>query len=332
MNKDIGLGIIGLSAGADMLAINADFSSRLRVVAICDSDAAAARATGDRHQIPFVTTDPVDLLSQPGVDAVAVFGEVGERYAHCMAALRAGKRVLCGTPMAATLEEARELARESERLGGLLMPVNPARWEPRVAAAQALAASCELGDIHFVRSHVLANGQGPSIDPAYLSVPLDLMRWVAGEVDQVHAFASAAAVSVNVRFASGAAGSATVIRGPVPASAPNIALALHGDAGSCVDGQVVLNRIPGAPSMAFAFDGLRGCDFGGCLREFESKMLDGAAPAFDAWDAVRTVAVCAAVCESLRTGVPAPVPPIDVAPVPRKRAHRKDPKVDASDA
>lgn len=307
MNKDIGLGIIGLAAGADLLAINADHESRLRVVAICDSNAAAARAAGDRHQIPFVTTDPVDLLSQPGVDAVAVCGAVGERYGHCMAALSAGKRALCGVPMAASLEDARNLAQESERLGGLLMAANPHRWETRFATARALAASGELGDLHFIRSHV-ASGQRGSIDPWHLCAPLDLLRWVAGEIEEVHAVASPAAVTVNARFASGAVGSALALAGPLPRSVADLGLALHGSGGSIVDGQAVLSRLPGSPSMTIeAVDSSSNRDMLGCVREFEARLPAGGDPGFDPWDGVRSVAACAAVLESLRTGAPASV-------------------------
>lgn len=38
MGKEIGVGIIGLGMGANMLAINQDATSRLRVRALCDSN------------------------------------------------------------------------------------------------------------------------------------------------------------------------------------------------------------------------------------------------------------------------------------------------------
>jgi len=77
MKKDIGVGIIGLKAGSELLALNDEYDSRMRVVAVCDSNAPLARNVAERSQIPFVTTDPFDLLSQPGVDLVVVLDRSG---------------------------------------------------------------------------------------------------------------------------------------------------------------------------------------------------------------------------------------------------------------
>lgn len=326
MTKDIGIGIIGLAEGADLLAINADYESRLRVVALCDSNARAARQMAERHQIPFVTTDPVDLLSQPGVDAVALCGAIEVRSSHCMAAMSAGKRVLCVGPMARSLDEARDLTRESERLGGVLMGANPYRWQAELAAARSLAANGDLGDIRFVQSTAIVpppSGGATIVNPWHLFAPLDLMRWIAGEVSEVHAMACDVGITVNVRFASGAVGSAAAIEGPFPGSARPIGLDLHGSTGSFVDGHVILNRAGGCRAMTFVLDDtIGGSAILGCVREFEARMHDNSWLPFDPWDGVKSIAVCAAVTQSLDTGASAIVPHHD-PPAAHKRAHRQ---------
>jgi predicted dehydrogenase len=306
MNKDIGLGIIGLAAGADLLAINNDFDSRLRVVALCDSNAAAARATAERHHIPFVTTDPIDLVSQPGIDAVAVCGSIAERYSHCMAALSAGKRVLSGSPMAGSLPDSLELARESDRAGGLLMAAAPYRWDRELTAIHSLAENGDLGEIQMLEArHALPPKSNPTAWD--LAVSFDLLRWTAGDIISVYALSGSSAVTALVTFENGAVGRALALNVHPGFPGRRVSLSVSGSGGAVAEGRVVLNRLAGLPAMTFAAQGSGDDGMLGSVREFE-KSLDGMlSPALDPWDSVRTAAVCAAVEESLRTGLPAAV-------------------------
>jgi predicted dehydrogenase len=296
-----------LSSGRPLLAINQDFDSRMRVVALCDSSAAAARDMAERHQIPFVTTDPVDLLSQPGIDAVAICGPVEERFGHCMAAMSAGKRVLCSSPIAASLPESLELARESDRLGGPLMAANPYRWNREIAAIRALAEKGDLGALQYADSRTVVNDHAAQRTAWDLAPSLDLLRWAAGEIASVMALGGGGCLSVLLRFKNGGVGRAEAIRAPSSLFDGSVTLNLIGDGGAAHHGRVVLNRLPGLPPMTFVVEQGDATGSLGPVREFEASLAGSPSVTLDLWDSVATSAVCAAVEESIQSGRPAQV-------------------------
>jgi predicted dehydrogenase len=307
MTKDIGLGIIGIAAGADVMALNSDPTSRLKLSALCDPNARAARALAERFEIPFVTTDPIDLVSHAGIDAVAICGSVEERFGHCMAALSAGKRVLCGVPMASTVEQARELAAEADRFGGSLMVANPYRWQREMAAIRGLAAAGELGEITFVQTEVSVGAASGKAGAWELATSVDLLRWTGGEIVSVCARSADSAITAHVQFANGGIGLAVIVRVPDGLASEGMTLNVVGTEGAVLNGRIALNRLKGLPAMTFAAESAGSGDLLGSVREFEASLTAAESAPWDAWDGVRLVAVCAAIEESFRTGLPAAV-------------------------
>jgi predicted dehydrogenase len=122
-----------------------------------------------------------------------------------LAAIRAGKHVLCEMPLAPSLAEADELAAEAEKQGVLLMPGLNFRYTPNYVKAKELIDSGELGKVcavlyrEFIPAKDLAR-QWPadswvwnlkeSGGPLFtLSVwSIDLLRWLLGtEVAELNA-------------------------------------------------------------------------------------------------------------------------------------------------
>ena len=108
----LGVGIVG--AGPVTQAIHlptlAGLSDEFRVVHVVDLDEATARAVA--HPIEARWSLSVEeLLADPGVDVVAVCSPHALHVEHVIAALRAGKAVLCEKPLAmdrSGLEELRQ--------------------------------------------------------------------------------------------------------------------------------------------------------------------------------------------------------------------------------
>ena len=67
MSKDIGVGVIGLGMGKNMLAINQDRASRLVVRGLCDSNKTLLKQMQREHEIPFVTTDYRELVKRADI-------------------------------------------------------------------------------------------------------------------------------------------------------------------------------------------------------------------------------------------------------------------------
>jgi predicted dehydrogenase len=110
----IGVGIVGLSAAggwaarAHVPALAAVPGIELR--ALSASSAESAKAAGDKYGVALTYSSVEELAACDEVDLVAVTVKVTHHHELVMAALRAGKMVLCEWPMGATLAEAEQLA------------------------------------------------------------------------------------------------------------------------------------------------------------------------------------------------------------------------------
>src|SRR5205085_1470654 len=95
------LAVVGTGAIAQVAHI--PVLSRMRgtqLVALCDNDAAKARALADRFEIPDVFTDLEELLDSDELDGVVIATPNHLHEPHALSALKAGVDVLCERPLA----------------------------------------------------------------------------------------------------------------------------------------------------------------------------------------------------------------------------------------
>ena len=131
-----------------------------RMAAICGRDAAAVAAAADRLGWPATETDWKRLIERDDVDLVDVCTPGSSHAEISIAALEAGKHVLCEKPLANTVEEARAMAAAAARAatGGVrAMTGFNFRRVPAVALARELVAAGRLGAIRHVRGAYLGN-------------------------------------------------------------------------------------------------------------------------------------------------------------------------------
>lgn len=126
--------IVGAGIGREHLAAYRALLERFEVVAICDRD--MARAQGIAQGIP-VTGDMASVLADPGIDLIDICLPPHLHFEAVMAALEAGKAVVCEKPLVASLAEADALL---DRLaqGGQLFPVFQYRYGVGTAQLRAL--------------------------------------------------------------------------------------------------------------------------------------------------------------------------------------------------
>lgn len=124
------------------------------VTAICDVGSLAAKAAA-RLGIPRAFDDHRALAASPDVDVVHITSPNRFHCAMSLAALRAGKHVVCEKPLAMnTAETARIVAaaRKAKRVFAVNYNV---RFYPAVLALRRLVADGELGDIIHVNGSYL---------------------------------------------------------------------------------------------------------------------------------------------------------------------------------
>jgi predicted dehydrogenase len=74
----------------------------VRLVALCDNDAAKARALAERFEVPDVFDDLEELLDSDAIDGLVVATPNHLHEPHVLSAIRAGVDVLCERPLALT--------------------------------------------------------------------------------------------------------------------------------------------------------------------------------------------------------------------------------------
>jgi predicted dehydrogenase len=121
----------------------------VNVTALCDLPD-RVRAAADKFAIPEAFGDYRELLRSPNVDVVHITSP--NRF-HCemsLAALRAGKHVVCEKPLAMNTRETVQIVKLA-RASGKVFAVNyNVRFYPAVLTLRQMAARGELGDIIHV--------------------------------------------------------------------------------------------------------------------------------------------------------------------------------------
>jgi predicted dehydrogenase len=134
---------------------------------LCGRDGAAAAAAADRLGWAESATDWREVVARDDIDVVDVSSPGDTHRDIAMAALAAGKHVLCEKPLANTVAEAEEMvaaAAEAQSRGVHSMVGFNYRRTPALALARDLVAQGRLGRIHHIRAQYL---QDWIVDPEF---------------------------------------------------------------------------------------------------------------------------------------------------------------------
>jgi len=175
---DIGIGMVGYAfmGRAHSLAWHAvsrvfDLPLQPRLAAICGRDKAAAQAAADRLGWAAAETDWRALIARDDVDLIDISAPGDMHAPIAIAALEAGKHVLCEKPLANTLAEAAAMsaAADAAYQGGARAMVGfNYRRVPALALARQLVADGRLGTLRHLRAVYLQD---------WLADPAAPMTW-----------------------------------------------------------------------------------------------------------------------------------------------------------
>ena len=137
----------------------------VEVVAICDI--IPERMTETKQRYPELAgaaeyTDYRELLKDGSIDCVHVCTPNRSHAAITIAALNAGKHVICEKPMAVTFEEASAMCEAAKKNGKLLTVGYQSRQTKENLYAHKRIENGELGEIYFARAHALRRRAIPS--------------------------------------------------------------------------------------------------------------------------------------------------------------------------
>ncbi len=204
--ESIGVGVVGcgfVGRGAHVPAFAKMKNARL--VAIADADEQRRGKVLKKYEVAAAYQDYRQLVDDPSVQAVVVSLPTALHAEASLAAIQAGKHVLCEMPLAASLDDVPPMIEAAQQAGVTLMPSLTFHFTPNYVKAKELIDSQQLGNVislmyrEFIPAKDLAMQWPPGcwvwdIDksggPLYtLAVwSIDLLRWLAGaEIVEVSA-------------------------------------------------------------------------------------------------------------------------------------------------
>jgi predicted dehydrogenase len=208
-------------------------AKRCRVTALSRRSMATARDSAAEYKIPLGFDSVAAMAASPEVDAVLVTTPNASHLVDVLAAIDAGKHVLCEKPMAMNADECRQMVEAARRRGVVFGVAHVFRFDESVLRFRELLKSGKIGKAIFARSEFsfLADpshprkwlydsaiaGAGPIFDIGVHCI--DTLRFVLNdEVTRVSASAASdersgdveSAASLTLEFSRGTIGTVLV--------------------------------------------------------------------------------------------------------------------------
>ena len=142
--SQLGIGFVGGGFMAEVHS-RAARSTRARLVGIVSSSPARSTAAAQNLGIDAAYDSVEQLLNDPAVDVVHIVTPNATHRDLALAAIRAGKHVVCEKPLATSVTDAAELVAAAEQAGVVATVPFAYRFHPMVREARARLASGEPG-------------------------------------------------------------------------------------------------------------------------------------------------------------------------------------------
>lgn len=158
----INWGIIGTGRIAAVFTAALRAGNSGRPLTVAGRDPERTREFAAANGIAESLTDPVALFSDPRIDAVYIATPHASHAGLSIAALEAGKPVLCEKPMAISEEDIDAVLAAAKRTGKLFLEGYMYRWHPQTRKLVELLRQKTVGEINLVES---AFGFAAKYDP-----------------------------------------------------------------------------------------------------------------------------------------------------------------------
>ena len=150
--KTVKLGLIGAGGISQAHCRTMASIEGAEIIAVSDLVQANLDRAKENWGISETFNDYNEMLEMDELEAVLVCTPTGVHGAPTVAALKAGKHVLCEKPMEAKLGPATEMVRAAHENGKILMVALKLRYSPQVIKAKEIVDTGALGDIYYVET------------------------------------------------------------------------------------------------------------------------------------------------------------------------------------
>ncbi|MDP4031881.1 MAG: Gfo/Idh/MocA family oxidoreductase [Pseudorhodobacter sp.] len=293
---------------------------------IVSGDASRAEEFARNFSIPKATNRPEDMLNDGMIDAVYISSTNEKHHQQALAAIAAGKHVLCEKPLAMTVAEAVEMVRAAERAGVTLATDHHLRCAGSHRAIRNLVVSGRVGRVLSLRVHhavflpphlqgwrISDAAAGGGVIPDITVHDADTVRFLLGE-DPVAVVAQAGTSGMGsgvedsvMSVWSMASGAMVMAHESFTHRFAGSGIEVHGTEGSIFARGVMTQRPVGEIELVTAAgrEAVRFPDhdlYVQAVRQFVDAVAGKGQPAADGWDGVKSLAVALAVRKAARTG------------------------------
>lgn len=199
--EKVKIGIVGcggIANGKHLPAIKRN--GNYEIIAFCDLIKEKAEAAKEKYgtEDARIYTDYLELLKEKDITAVYVLTPNKSHAFISIAAMKAGKHVMCEKPMAKTYEEAKQMVETAKETGKILTIGYQNRYRTDSAYLKRACENGDLGEIYYSKAHAVRRravptwgvflneeeqGGGPLIDIG--THALDLTLWMMNNYEPV---------------------------------------------------------------------------------------------------------------------------------------------------
>lgn len=341
----VGLGFVGCQHAEAIFK-----SPRAELYALCDTSPERLNRLATKYNCKKQYTDYSQLLNDDNVSIVYICTPNQLHAEQAVQALSNGKHVFVEKPLANTIEDCRKVAKAAKQYNKKLMVGYICRFSKVFEAAKKMSEDGTLGEviylegdyIHDMKSSILRYFEtqnepiGDIKSDDYVRFlkeakpwwsdkknkdlpvlggachPIDLMRWIAGDVQEVYAVGNkkglpaatftADTILATLKFESGAVAKLTVSFGM--ASPYQLNLQVYGTQGCILNNNFYKRDIPGVErftELPIPIQ-IEHPNFPQELDHFLNCIERDKSPLIDAIDATKTTATTCAIIESLING------------------------------
>ncbi len=155
MTEPLRVGLIGVGGISRTHMPGWAASEHAEVVAGADLSEASLKKWGDTHGIARLTTKVEDLLQSKDIDIIDICTPNMYHTPLVVAALEAGKHVICEKPLAPTPADIRKMIEARDKSGKELMTAQHFRFKGVSQAVKAEIEAGALGDVYHARGWML---------------------------------------------------------------------------------------------------------------------------------------------------------------------------------
>lgn len=296
------------------------------LIGVCDSEDSSAREVAAQGNMRFSTTRYEELLENPEIDVIMVCSPDHFHAAHSIAALRAGKHVLCEKPMATTLPDCKDMVRAVDETGLTFMASQFMRFETIHQEIKRIYDEGTLGRAFFVEGSYIHDMNGIYARNTWRSDPkrpqnvligggchpLDLLRWAVGsEIEEVHAYSNGYAAPdlilddcyiLSFKFENGCIGKVLVTSGCRGHGMGEGFLSIYG-----TEATIWRDRLYPAQGEPADIAFVKRDPIQAVVDHFVDCAKTGKQPSIDVRDGAKTVSALVAGVESAESGAPVAV-------------------------